>query len=290
MREYAAHLIRKFDRDNDGIITFQELCDGLGKLNLFVSQQDKKALMERLDIDRDGRITETEIYRALSGFGDKTLNYGATLAAENTLRKIAGGAKNFSSMGEYVNDLIRKFDRNNDGLLTMQELTTGLTKIGIVLNNNEVQALMNKLDLNRDGEVSGEELLRVLRQYESRSKSNPAIDKIVKKLADGGAKFPSMRDYARHLIKAFDRDSDGIITFNELCDGLLKMKIVITQQEKQGLMERLDIDRDGKITETEMFRVLLSADSSFDTASNNAADQTIKKIADGATKFGGSLS
>jgi Ca2+-binding EF-hand superfamily protein len=87
---------------------------------------------------------------------------------------------------------------------------------------------MNKLDLNRDGEVSGEELLKVLRQYDSRNKANPAIDKIVKKLADGGAKFPSMRDYTRHLIKAFDRDSDGIITFNELCDGLLKMKIVIT--------------------------------------------------------------
>jgi Ca2+-binding EF-hand superfamily protein len=55
-------------------------------------------------------------------------------------------------------------------------------------------------------------------------------------------------------------------------------------------MERLDIDRDGKITETEMFRVLLSADTSSDHASSQAADQTIKKIADGATKFGGSLS
>jgi Ca2+-binding EF-hand superfamily protein len=75
--------------------------------------------MERLDIDRDGRITETEIYKALSGFSDKTASYGATLAAENTLRKIAGGAKNFPNMESYVKDLVRKFDRNNDGLLTM---------------------------------------------------------------------------------------------------------------------------------------------------------------------------
>jgi Ca2+-binding EF-hand superfamily protein len=111
--------------------------------------------MERLDIDRDGRITETEMYKALSGFTDKTANYGATLAAENTLRKIAGGAKNYSSMTDYVKDLVRKFDRNSDGLLTMQELTTGLNKIGVILNNTEVQALMNKLDLNSDGLVSG---------------------------------------------------------------------------------------------------------------------------------------
>ena len=143
MREYAANLIRKFDRDSDGIITFQELCDGLGKLNIFVTQHDKKALMDRLDLDRDGRITETEIYKALSvssSGGDKggAASYGSTLVAETTLRKIAAGAKSYPSMNEYVRDLVRKFDRDSDGLLTMQELTTGLTKIGVILNNNEV--------------------------------------------------------------------------------------------------------------------------------------------------------
>jgi Ca2+-binding EF-hand superfamily protein len=138
LREYASHLIRKFDRDSDGIITFQELCDGLGKLSIFVTQHDKKALMDRLDIDRDGRITETEIYKALSGSSDKGASYGSTLVAENTLRKIAAGAKSYPTMNEYVRDLVRKFDRNSDGLLSMQELTTGLTKIGVILTNSEV--------------------------------------------------------------------------------------------------------------------------------------------------------
>ena len=59
---------------------------------------------------------------------------------------------------------------------------------------------MNKLDLNRDGEVSGDELLTVLRQYDTK-KSNPGVDKVIRKLAEGSSKFPSMRDYARHLIK-----------------------------------------------------------------------------------------
>ncbi len=166
-----------------------------------------------------------------------------------------------------MRDLIRKFDSNSDGLLTMQELMTGLTKIGIILTHNEVRALMQRLDLNRDGEVSGEELLNVLRKYDSKAaKANPAIDGILKKMAEGSSKFPSMRDYARHLIKLFDRDNDGIITFNELCDGLLKLKITVSQPDKQGLMQRLDIDRDGKITETEIHRVLLSVS---DTSSSN---------------------
>jgi Ca2+-binding EF-hand superfamily protein len=41
MKDYAKSLIRKFDRDNDGIITFQELCDGLSKMNLNVSISEK---------------------------------------------------------------------------------------------------------------------------------------------------------------------------------------------------------------------------------------------------------
>jgi Ca2+-binding EF-hand superfamily protein len=32
-----------------------------------VSTGDKKALMDRLDIDRDGKITEHELYRVISG-------------------------------------------------------------------------------------------------------------------------------------------------------------------------------------------------------------------------------
>jgi Ca2+-binding EF-hand superfamily protein len=131
-----------------------------------------------------------------------------------------------------VKDLVRKFDKNSDGLLSMQELMTGLNKIGIILTHNEAQSLMQKLDLNRDGEVSGDELLNVLRQYDTKQRSNPSVDAIVKKLVAGSSRFSSMKDYARHLIKQFDRDNDGIITFTELCDGLMKLKIVVTQQEK----------------------------------------------------------
>lgn len=65
-------------------------------------------------------------------------------------------------MADYVKDLVRKFDRNSDGFLSMQELTDGLAKIGIFLTQKEIQALMNKLDLNRDGEVSADEILSVL--------------------------------------------------------------------------------------------------------------------------------
>jgi Ca2+-binding EF-hand superfamily protein len=90
---------------------------------------------------------------------------------------------------------------------------------------------MNKLDLNRDGEVSAEEILSVLSPNGgagSIASLNTSVDRLVERLAAGGKGFPSMKDYARSLIKKFDRDSDGIITFNELCEGLIKMNINVS--------------------------------------------------------------
>jgi hypothetical protein len=118
---------------------------------------------------------------------------------------------------------------------------------------------MTKLDLNRDGEVSGDEILKVLLTIGSGfsiSSNNSSVDNVINKLIQNGKSFPSMKDYSKHLIRKFDKDSDGIITFQELCDGLLKLNIMISQSDKKALMDRLDIDRDGKITEHEMFRVL----------------------------------
>lgn len=49
-----------------------------------------------------------------------------------------------------------------------------------------------------------------------------------------------MKDYSKKLIKKFDRNSDGIISFKELVDGLKTMNIYLSQREREGLMKKLD--------------------------------------------------
>jgi len=62
----------------------------------------------------------------------------------------------------------------------------------------------------------------------------------LKKIASGADDFNNMKGYAKQLMKKFDRNSDGIISFKELCDGLRTMGINLTQREREALMKKLD--------------------------------------------------
>ena len=41
-----------------------------------------------------------------------------------------------------------------------------------------------------------------------------------------------MKDYVNYLMRKLDQDGDGIITFNELCEGVKKLNIHLTMKEK----------------------------------------------------------
>jgi Ca2+-binding EF-hand superfamily protein len=86
--------------------------------------------MRKLDVDKDGTITEVELARALNSVEVALRNEAVTTC----LKKIASGAESYSSLRAYVRDLVKKFDINSDGLLTVQELVDGLRKMNIFLS------------------------------------------------------------------------------------------------------------------------------------------------------------
>jgi Ca2+-binding EF-hand superfamily protein len=86
-------------------------------MKIALMPSDRQGLMQRLDLDRDGKITELELYRVLLG-ADSNHN-SESIAVTQAIKKIAAGAAAFASMGEYVKDLVRKFDRNSDGYLSI---------------------------------------------------------------------------------------------------------------------------------------------------------------------------
>ena len=71
---------------------------------------------------------------------------------------------------------------------------------------------MKKLDINSDGQISDVELCNALSTVESLL-TKEAIDQSLKKLVSGTDDFGTLKEYSKLLIKRFDSNNDGLISF-----------------------------------------------------------------------------
>jgi len=123
----------KFDEDNNGLITYDELEKVFSEIGGFASKDDLRKIIESVDEDNDGCIDFKE-FLALS----MKLQSSAT---EKSLQKL------FSGM-----------DADGDRFLTREELSEGMTKfLGHIPSDEQLDSALKALDVNQDGKVSYKE-------------------------------------------------------------------------------------------------------------------------------------
>jgi|LauGreDrversion4_2_1035121.scaffolds.fasta_scaffold11235_5 Ca2+-binding EF-hand superfamily protein len=158
--------MQRFDANNDGAISFDELSDGVRSLGINLTLAEKQSLMKKFDVNYDGEVTAQELLNVISTTNSKLSKTQLGNSVDQVLRKMASGADQFGSMKEYIQTLVTRFDKNYDGHISFDELCAGLNSFQIFLNAQEKRALMNKLDLDKDGEITKVEIYEALRPYE----------------------------------------------------------------------------------------------------------------------------
>merc|ERR1719495_1495778 len=213
---------KKFDADGDGEISIQELKGGAKSIGKF-SDGELNAIFAIGDIDNDGKISFPEFARIVIPTADEKISQ---------LKKSIGS-------GNEVAAAFKKFDTNNDGNISIQELQNGLKATGLNFTNQEVDVIFAVADLDGDGEISSAEFQHLL---------------------GTGVSFGRVEDVKAAFFR-FDKDNDGSIDRNELRSMLAATGKTPTDNEVETLFKKGDLDGDGRIDLQEFIKLMFPLSS-----------------------------
>ena len=78
------------------------------------------------------------------------------------MQKIKKGAVKYPSLQEYAIEMMKVLDKNNDGFVDIDEFSHALQSLNIFVTKHEEHALLRRFDANGDGKISMEEFYNTL--------------------------------------------------------------------------------------------------------------------------------
>lgn len=148
-----------FDKDGDGFITKEELRESLKNLRLMVTDMEAEEMVAKVDANGDGLIEFDEfcmLYDAMMG-GDREERGGAGDGE--------GGGGGGGDEGDDLKEAFDVFDKDKDGLISVEELGLVLTALGLNEGNKieNCKEMIRKVDVDGDGMVNFDEFRRMMK-------------------------------------------------------------------------------------------------------------------------------
>ena len=128
------------DKDDDGVLTFDELKEGAGKLGLPINLEHLQKVFEIMDTNHNGKIDYNEFL--------------AGCMHEHTYMNKARLRRAFQF-----------FDRDNSGTISKTELRQCLGDNDLMLTEQELEKLIDEVDENHDGEVDWNEFMKMMQSH-----------------------------------------------------------------------------------------------------------------------------
>ncbi len=127
-----------FDKDGDGLITTKELGTVMRSLGQNLSEDELKAIIEEVDVDKSGTIDFQEF-----------LNLMIWKMQE-------------SGIEEELMEAFKVFDRDGNGKISAHELRFVMSTSDEELNENDIEELIREIDKNGDGFIDYHEFVLMM--------------------------------------------------------------------------------------------------------------------------------
>ena len=131
-----------------------------------------------------------------------------------------------------VRDMFKRVDKNDDGVISLDELRTVLETIFKHLPSHRIDKMVTDADKDKDGQISYEEFYRVLKR---RSKKNKFLK----------------------AFKTFDTNGDGKISLEELMEVLRQTGGELQEQQLKQMIKDVDKDGDGYLSYNEFLNIMV---------------------------------
>ncbi|KAL6841097.1 hypothetical protein ACP4OV_029066 [Aristida adscensionis] len=215
-----------------------------------ISKSAKDLVKKMLRQDPKERLTAAEILRHpwITENGeapDKPLDLTVIhrmkrFSAMNKLKKVALKvlAKNLPEEETVrFKEMFESLDTDNSGTITMEELRTGLQKLGSSISESEIIGLMDAADFDGNGAIDYVEFMSATMQIEK-------------------------EDDIKKTFQYFDKDHSGHITVDEL-EKALKEHDMGDEATIKEIIAEADTDHDGSINYQEYF-AMMKKDTTLD--------------------------
>lgn len=233
------------------------------------SESAVKSLFTTLDLDADGSISESELGALLNRFTPQTAS--AVLGEQEA--GASDSTKTASKEPPSLEDLFAEIDSDDDGLLSLDELKSGLAAMAPPPPpppQPSSDDLMTALDADKDGAISVDELTTALgddedadtkvadafSQFDADGDGKISLDELKAGRPTDTAKAPPpAAPSADDLLTALDADEDGALSLDELQAALGEDE----ESDTSTVFSQLDTDQDGKISLAELTAAHASA-------------------------------
>lgn len=130
------------------------------------------------------------------------------------------------------------FDRNGDGVISIQELKTLLESLGQSPTDVEVQHIMQRLDKDQSGDVQFEAF------YELMMEKHEQYEKM------------TLKDELMEIFREFDRNDDGLISISELRQVMNSVGEPLSDEELAAMIQVADTTQSGTVN-FEQFKAIV---------------------------------
>lgn len=138
-----------------------------------------------------------------------------------------------------LKDAFTMFDKNGDGMISLEEFRQVLRALGQEPTDDELQMMMKSVDTDQSGSVDFDEFLCMMKAH---------------LIAEGAE--PTEEEELRAVFQVFDQNKNGYITAAELKSAMINLGERLTTEELQAMINAADIDGDGQIDYNEFLQMM----------------------------------